>query len=214
MDIISNKEIDHGDTIFIIIDNFLTQTDINYYHQQIKEIEDWKKGTFMGLEIQRLQKWYQDDDKYFSKQWLTQDHERWHSNKSEQWLLSLRSKVQEKIDEIFKTNNFDGWNHPNINSSLINFYRNGNDYIKYHADDELVFGSNPTVSMLTFGCERILKFKRNKKSESELNKSFKVKSGSLFIMAGAVQKYYKHGVEKDNEITDTRYSITFREHKN
>jgi len=120
----------------------------------------------------------------------------------------------EKIDEIFITNNFEGWNHSKINSSLINFYRNGNDYIKYHADDELVFGSNPTVSMLTFGCERTLKFKRNKKSESELNKSFKVKSGSLFIMAGAVQKYYKHGIEKDKEISDMRYSITFREHKN
>jgi len=214
MDIISNKEIDHGDSIFIIIDNFLNQNDIDYYHQQIKEIDDWKKGTFMGLEIQRLQKWYQDDDKYFSKQWLTQDHERWNSNKSEEWLIKLRSRVQEKIDEIFITNNFEGWNHSKINSSLINFYRNGNDYIKYHADDELVFGSNPTVSMLTFGCERTLKFKRNKKSESELNKSFKVKSGSLFIMAGAVQKYYKHGIEKDKEISDMRYSITFREHKN
>jgi alkylated DNA repair dioxygenase AlkB len=214
MDIISNKEISHGNSMFIIIDNFLDQSEIDYYHQQIKEIEDWKRGTFLGGEIQRLQKWYQDDNKYFSKHWTTQTHDRWHSNKSEEWLLKLRVKVQTKLDEIFTTNNFDGCNHSNINSSLINFYRDGNDYIKYHADDELVFGSNPTVSMLTFGCERTLKFRRNNNSESELNKSFKVKSGSLFIMAGAVQKYYKHGLEKEIGIADTRYSITFREHKN
>jgi len=214
MDIISNKEIDHGDSVFIIIDNFLTQDEIEYYHNKIKNVEDWKRGTFMGLEIQRLQKWYQDDSNYFSKFWLTQTHERWHSHKSEEWLLKLRSKVQEKIDEVFKTNQYEGCNYPKINSSLLNFYRDGNDYIRYHADDELVFGSNPTVSMLTFGCERTLKFRRNEKSESELNKSFKIKSGSLFIMMGAVQKYYRHGIDKEKEVSDMRYSVTFREHKN
>jgi alkylated DNA repair dioxygenase AlkB len=214
MDIISNKEIDHGDSVFIIIDNFLSKDEIDYYHNEIQNIEDWKKGTFLGGEIQRLQKWYQDDNKYFSKNWTTQTHARWHSNESEEWLLKLRAKVQSKLDEIINASQFDGITHPKINSSLINYYRDGNDYIKYHADDELVFGSNPTVSMLTFGCERTLKFRRNDKSESSLNKSFTVKSGSLFIMAGAVQKYYKHGLEKEKGLSDIRYSVTFREHKN
>ena len=68
-----------------------------------------------------------------------------------------------KLDEIINASQFNGITHPKINSSLINYYRDGNDYIKYHADDELVFGSNPTVSMLTFGCERTLKFRRNNK---------------------------------------------------
>jgi alkylated DNA repair dioxygenase AlkB len=213
MNIISNKEIDYGECVFILLDNFLSPIEIEYYHQKINEIEDWRKGTFLGGEIQRLQKWYQDDNKYFSKHWITQTHDRWHSNESEEWLLKLRSKVQNKIDEIFKTHNFEGSNHSKINSSLINFYRSGNDYIKYHADDELIFGSNPTISMLTFGCERSLKFKRNNKDESYLDKSFTVKSGSLFIMMGAVQKYYKHGIEKENDISDVRYSLTFREHK-
>jgi alkylated DNA repair dioxygenase AlkB len=67
--------------------------------------------------------------------------------------------------------------------------------------------------MLTFGCERSLKFKRNNKDETYLDKSFTVKSGSLFIMMGAVQKYYKHGIEKENDISDVRFSLTFREHK-
>jgi alkylated DNA repair dioxygenase AlkB len=213
MEIISINEDNYGSSVFILINNFLSHDEINYYNKKINEIEDWKSGIFLGLKIQRLQKWYQDNNKYFSRHWKEQSHIRWMSNESEDWLLSLRNRVQDKIDEIFKIYKFEGCNHSKINSSLLNYYRDGNDYIKYHADDELIFGSNPTISMLTFGCDRELKFRRNNKDENNLDKSFLIKSGSLFIMSGAVQKYYKHGIEKDKEIKDVRYSITFREHK-
>jgi len=31
---------------------------------------------------------------------------------------------------------------------------------------------------------------------------------------GAVQKNYTHGIDKENGIDESRFSITFREHKN
>lgn len=116
-----------------------------------------------------------------------------------------------------------GCNLPKINSTLMNYYENGSNVIKQHRDDERIFGSNPTVAMLAFGAERPLEFIRStftcdkpydispNLSESYLNKNFIIKEGSLFVMMGAVQKYYTHGIKRDTS-TNARYSITFREH--
>lgn len=230
MNVISNREIDGTDSVFIIIDDFLDSEEQKIYDEHVRNIEDWKNGHFFGCEIQRLQKWYNDDDKYFSKHWANQSHDRWKSNKHEGWLLSLRDKVQRKINEVFDTiiieNDLSGCNRPVLNSSLLNYYRDGSDCIKYHSDDEKVFGSNPTVGMLAFGSQRYLQFKRiqykteneyqyvRNPAEDHLNKKFVIKPGSLFLMMGSVQKYYYHGIDKDLSVNDARYSITFRAHKN
>jgi alkylated DNA repair dioxygenase AlkB len=228
MDIISNKEDDNSDTVFVSIPNFLDEDEIIIYENYLAETTNWKTGY--PHSAPRYQKWYSDDDQYFSKYWLNQTHDRWKSNTHEEWLLNLRKKVQTKIDSIYDqiitTYRLDGCNELKINSSLINYYRDGKDSIKYHTDDEKVFGSNPTVAMLTFGTTRNLDFKRIhykretdmniilNESESYLNRSFKILPGTLFMMMGSVQKYYCHGVEKDPSILDPRYSITFRGHKN
>ena len=39
----------------------------------------------------------------------------------------------------------------------------------------------------------------------------KLKHGSMFIMAGAIQKYFSHEIPKTDS-KDTRYSLTFREY--
>ncbi len=226
--ILSNTEIDGTHSIFVIVDDFLNTDQINFYNYMLNEINDWKDGQFYGGKTPRLQKWYHDDNKYFGNYWNNQNHDRWKSNKTDNWLKDLRNKIQIKIDDIFKNqinDKYIGCNKPQLNSTLINYYRDGNDYIRYHHDDEKIFGDNPTVSILTFGSERELKFKRTylkdkkfcvniNENEYDQNKSFKLKPGSLFIMMGSVQKYYCHGIEKDENIKNGRYSLTFREHKN
>lgn len=225
MNIIHNIEDDNTHSVFVTIDNFLSKSEIDYYKNKVENVTDWKAANFFG-NTPRLQKWYQDDNKYFSNHWFNQTHERWMSNKSEDWLIDIRNKVQDKVNYVFKyeiNDKFNGCHRPNINSSLINYYRDGNDYIKYHKDDEKVFGDNPTVVMLTFGSERELKFKRNNcdtnykydnyDNNNDLNKSFTIKEGTLFMMMGGVQKNYWHGLERDIKIKDPRYSLTFREHK-
>jgi alkylated DNA repair dioxygenase AlkB len=228
MRILNDIEQDSSNCVFIQIDNFLNDSEIKLYQEKVINIDDWKKGIFNNNKTPRLQKWFQDDNKYFSNKWINQSHERWMSNLSDDWLFELRNKIQEKTNELFEyiiDLNLTGCNKPKLNSSLINYYRDGNDYIKYHRDDESIFGDNPTICMLTFGTERELKFKRIHKNEftntvnlnnsdESLNKSFVIKPGSLFIMMGSVQKYYCHGIEKDSTIFEPRYSLTFREHKN
>ena len=50
--------------------------------------------------------------------------------------------------------------------------------------------------------------KEDKENREELR--IPLKEGSMFVMAGAVQKYFSHEIPKvDNK--DIRYSLTFRE---
>jgi alkylated DNA repair dioxygenase AlkB len=215
-----------GDSVFIEIPNFLSAEDIALYESLLISTHDWKAGEFITGKTPRLQKWFQDDARYFSKHWNNQDLERWKSSAADAWLVDLRSRIQKAINTLFETQIdgvYTGCRRPEFNSTLINYYRDGNDYIRYHKDDEKVFGDNPTIAMLTFGCPRDLKFKwtmtpKDRTSATfstmhhENDKSYCVEPGTLFLMAGSVQKCYWHGVERDPSITDSRFSLTFREH--
>lgn len=216
---------DIGDSVFIEIPNFLSADEIAHYESLLTSTHDWKAGEFASGATPRLQKWFQDDARYFSKHWTNQDLERWKSSPADPWLSELRTRIQAAIDKLFETQIdgiYKGCRRPLFNSTLINYYRDGNDYIRYHKDDEKVFGDNPTIAMLTFGCPRELKFKwtsdrsatfSSKHHEPHENdKSYLVEPGTLFLMAGAVQKCYWHGVERDPSITESRFSMTFREH--
>lgn len=217
---------DAADSVFIEIPNFLSAEDIAHYESMLTTTADWKAGEFASGATPRLQKWFQDDARYFSKHWNNQDLERWKSAPADDWLVELRARIQAAIDTLFETQIdgvYKGCRRPAFNSTLINYYRDGNDYIRYHKDDEKVFGDNPTIAMLTFGCPRDLKFKwtispKDRTSATfatvhhENDKAFRVEPGTLFLMAGAVQKCYWHGVERDPSIHDPRFSLTFREH--
>lgn len=216
---------DIGDSVFIEIPNFLASDEIVYYQELIADMSDWRSGDFPSHKSPRLQKWFQDDNLYFSKFWKNQEHERWKSVVAEEWLVALRNRIQTTIKKLFETQidgKYKGCRMPTLNSTLMNYYRNGEDYIRYHKDDEKVFGDNPTICMLTFGCPRELKFKWTRSASDwssaafstchENDHSYIVEPGTLFVMAGSVQKCFWHGVERDPTIHDPRYSLTFREH--
>lgn len=216
MDIKYNEEANGTNSVFITIDNFLSPTDIETYDRMIRNIDDWEEGTFNGRQINRMQNWYHDDFKYFSDNWMNKNHKRWMAKKSFDWLNSMRSTVQTKLYDIFSDesikNKLKGCNCPKLNSTLLNYYRDGGDNIRYHTDDEKIFGDNPTVCMLTFGAMRPLNFKRINIAEKSLDESFVIKPGTLFFMMGSTQKYYNHGIDKDTGVIESRYSVTFREH--
>lgn len=43
--------------------------------------------------------------------------------------------------------------------------------------------------------------------------TFDVNAGDLFIMWGTLQQHWKHGIDKQPEVTTHRYSLTFRSTK-
>ena len=184
----------------------------------LENMNDFKSGmTTFGKEIPRLQKWYQSDNKYFAKEWKVK-YNRWESHKYDDYLLDLQRNVNKYFNKELNYPNF------NINSCLINKYRNGYDSIKPHRDNLLSFGPEPIIGILSIGCPRDILFYRVKydknnprkmrrdKEKKMLNRKITLESGSMLIMSGTTQKYYSHEIPKTDEKKNIRYSLTFREY--
>lgn len=94
-----------------------------------------------------------------------------------------------------------------FNSVLLNYYRDQNDSIGFHSDDEAELGTDPVIASLSLGAPRtfILRHKR-------LPKSMKLILGdrSLLLMGGKIQTYWQHGINKERQPCGPRVNLTFR----
>ena len=95
-----------------------------------------------------------------------------------------------------------------FNSVLLNYYRDGQDSIGYHADDEPELGVNPTIAGLSFGSIRSLCFRHNELAK----RNFVVDQnhGDIVVMSGSTQTYWKHAILKTKRVVGPRISLTFR----
>jgi alkylated DNA repair dioxygenase AlkB len=104
--------------------------------------------------------------------------------------------------------------NPTLNTCLVNFYRDGNDYIAAHADNEKELEENGKVvslSLCEVGGERTFRL-RNKKDKSDIV-DFRTEHGQLLTMEKGCQSACTHEIPKQLKIKKMRISLTFRQHK-
>jgi alkylated DNA repair dioxygenase AlkB len=96
-----------------------------------------------------------------------------------------------------------------FNSVLLNYYRDNRDSMGFHSDDEPELGERPVIASLSLGEERtfVLKHRADK-----LVKPVRLRlvSGSLLLMKGETQRYWKHGIAKTARPCGPRVNLTFR----
>ncbi|MFT6311093.1 MAG: alkylated DNA repair dioxygenase AlkB [Porticoccus sp.] len=95
------------------------------------------------------------------------------------------------------------------NSVLANLYRNGEDSMGWHSDDEAELGVNPVVASISLGAERDFVL-RNKSDTSEQHK-FNLANGSLLIMRGQTQACWQHSLPKRKRCLEPRINLSFRQ---
>ncbi len=91
---------------------------------------------------------------------------------------------------------------------LCNFYRDGQDSMGWHRDNESVLGKNPTIASLTFGATRVFQLRPYGKKEPKL--SLELSHGSLLLMGGESQHYWEHQLPKSKKVLAPRINLTFR----
>jgi alkylated DNA repair dioxygenase AlkB len=96
-----------------------------------------------------------------------------------------------------------------FNSVLLNYYRDNRDSMGFHSDDEPELGERPIIASLSLGEERmfIMKHKVNKLAKPV---RLRLESGSLLLMKGETQRYWKHGIAKETRSCGPRINLTFR----
>ena len=94
-----------------------------------------------------------------------------------------------------------------FNSVLANLYRDGNDSMGLHSDDEKELGINPVIASLSLGETRDIHFKHK---NIKLSLDIPQTSGQLIVMYGQTQKYWKHEIKKTKKFKKPRINLTFR----
>ena len=140
-------------------------------------------------QIPRLQAWYADNKIEYTYSGKKLQRHNWNN---------LLLEIKEKIENItsFK-----------FNSVLANLYRDGNDSMGLHSDDEKELGKNPVIASLSLGETREIYFKHKNK---KLNLVIPQASGQLLLMHGKTQQYWKHEIKKTKKIKKPRINLTFR----
>ena len=92
------------------------------------------------------------------------------------------------------------------NYCLLNRYRSGQDSMGMHADDEPEMGN--IIGSVSLGATRKFRIKHNRSKETM---TFLLGHGSLLIMAGTMQQFWKHEVPKTKQVVGERINLTYRQ---
>ncbi len=155
--------------------------------------------------------WQQHTVKVFNREHLTPRLTAWYGDKGTQYtysgcthaalrwipiLIDIRIQIEQFLNQSF-------------NSVLLNLYRNGNDTMGRHSDDEKELGPEPVIASASFGGTRRMYFHPRDGNPKE---SFAVdlEDGSLLIMRGTCQRRWKHSIPRTRRFVEPRINLTFR----
>jgi alkylated DNA repair dioxygenase AlkB len=91
------------------------------------------------------------------------------------------------------------------NYCLLNLYRDGQDSMGWHADNEPEMGD--TIGSLSLGATRKFRIRHNVSRETL---SFAAGHGTLIVMSGTMQEFWQHAVPKTKQAVGERINLTFR----
>ncbi len=175
-----------------------------------------QRGINLGSPYQQLldalietTPWRQQEIKIYGKNYLQPRLSAWYGNaeysysgillKPWPWteiLLGLKHQVESIIDHQF-------------NSVLLNYYRDQNDSMGMHSDDEPELGKQPVIASLSLGEERSFLLRHKYRKDIGPVK-LSLSSGSMLVMRGDTQSHWKHGITKERKRCRPRINLTFR----
>lgn len=91
---------------------------------------------------------------------------------------------------------------------LLNYYRDGKDSNGWHADNEKELGTNPVIASVSFGAERFFHLQYN--LDKNIKQKILLEHGSLLLMQGQTQHFWKHQIPKTAKPIGPRINLTFR----
>lgn len=172
---------------------FIAAEETQTAFQRLEQELIWQQEviTIVGrtVPVPRLVAWHGDEGAIYQYSGLTHYPKPWTET-----LLDLKQSIEDASGYPF-------------NSVLGNLYRNGQDSMGWHADQEKVLGRNPVIASLSLGQERLFKLRHNKAGETV---DITLADGSLLLMGGALQHHWRHCVPKSAKAAKPRINLTFR----
>jgi alkylated DNA repair dioxygenase AlkB len=181
-----------GDGSALLIPEFLSEEIADRALTELLQSDSWEQQTLLMygsfVDEPRLSTWHSEGQTYtYSGSART----------PQPWtplLRSIREQCERQTAHSF-------------NGVLVNFYRDGNDHLGWHSDDELINGSEPLIASISLGAERRFDMRHR---ESGKIVSTPLRHGSLLVMSGLSQRCWEHRIPKIPRLADARVNLTFR----
>ena len=157
------------------------------YFVELRDTSAWeqKKATFGHLQPRLTASYGDEGVTYFYSGT---------ENKALPWTPTLL-EIKRRIEAV----------QGRYNYCLLNRYRSGADSVGLHADNEPGMGN--VIGSLSLGATRTFRIRHNRTKETRL---FPVGHGTLIIMAGTMQQFWKHEIPKTTQSVGERINLTFR----
>ena len=164
------------------------------WFRQLLEQTPWQQPQVQlygrQFPVPRLVAWYGDAEASYRYSGLTHQPLAWTP-----LLAQIRARVVETARQA-------------LNGVLLNYYRDGDDSMGWHSDDEAELGSNPLIASLSLGGTR--RFDLRRKGQGRIEHSLWLEHGSLLVMRGPTQHHWQHQVAKTRSPCAPRLNLTFR----
>jgi alkylated DNA repair dioxygenase AlkB len=189
--------IDLPDANLLYFPNFFDKEQADLIFEELLNSIPWQQDdlTVFGKKYQqpRLTALFGNDGKAYSYSTITMQPHPW---------TTLLQKIKVRIETATNTK---------YTAVLLNLYRDGKDSNGWHADNEKELGKNPVIASLSFGATRTFHLQHN--TDKSLKQKILLTHGSLLIMAGTTQHFWKHQIPKTAKPIEPRINLTFRELK-
>lgn len=181
-----------GETVFY--PEFFPRELADHYLEKLQTTLDWKQEPirmFGKMVMQpRLTALYGDEGRPYGYSGITMSPNNWTPE-----LKEMNERLQE----------FKGIKFTHV---LCNYYRDGQDSMGWHRDNEAVLGKNPSIASVTFGATRIFQIRNYETKGHKID--VPLTHGSLLLMSGESQHHWEHQIPKTKKVLGPRINLTFR----
>ncbi len=161
---------------------------------QLSSTLNWRQDEMMiagkRTPIPRLQAWYGDAGSQYGYSGIALPPLSWTKA-----LLQIKQTIETITQQRF-------------NSVLANYYRNGQDSVSWHQDNEPELGQNPIIASLSLGETRQFQLRHTKGKYPTIK--LNLPHNTLLLMSGSTQKNWQHQIPKTKKAVGPRINLTFR----
>lgn len=158
--------------------------------KNIRWKQDWINFFGKRNPLPRLTSWYGDSGRSYTYSGIKSEPNPWNKG-----LIYLKQAIEKCAGLEF-------------NSVLLNWYRDGDDSLSWHSDDEKELGINPVIASANFGATR--EFLIRRKGDNSQKIVVPLKHGTLLLMRGEMQHFWEHSIPKRKNVRESRFNMTFR----
>ena len=178
-----------GEGDSMLIENVFSEEESNNYFNSLKKSTKWNNMSHKGGEVPRLisiqHSDYPDCKPIYRHPVDVQP-------KSELWNFNSK-EIRNKVSTLLNIN---------LNHALVQYYRNGLDYISEHADKTLDIRKGTSIINVSFGATRKMKLRSKCTNANGVRdiEHITLKHGSVFILGWDTNKKWLHSIKQDKRI--------------